>query len=78
MLGHAMEHTVPILEAPDVLIQPKLGRLSSYHYHRWQRCVELGHEAAIAALPELLDVSRAAVEGDAGPPRIAAPVATPA
>lgn len=62
MLAHAVEHTVPILEAPDVLIQPQFGRLTSYHYNRWQHFVELGREAALAILPELLDVGRAATE----------------
>lgn len=62
MLAHAVEHTVPILEAPDVLIQPSFGRLTSYHYNRWRHFVELGREAALGALPELLDVSRAATD----------------
>jgi NTE family protein len=60
MLAHVVTPRPPVSDVPDVLIQPTYRRLTSYHYHRWQRCVDLGREAALAALPDLLGMVGAA------------------
>ena len=62
-----------------MLIQPTFGRLTSYHYHRWQHFVDLGRDAAQAALPKLLDVSHAALGASRSEPALlGAPLAAPA
>lgn len=52
MLRHVAERSV--FEEPDVLIRPRFGRLTSFHYHRWERCMRLGEEAAHDSLSRLL------------------------
>lgn len=59
VLHHIVERTA--VETPDLLIQPKFGRMTSFHYHRWARCIELGEAAAAASLTELLALSVAPV-----------------
>jgi NTE family protein len=52
MLHHVARRSA--FEEPDVLIRPRFGRLTSFHYHRWERCMRLGEEAARASLTEVL------------------------
>ena len=52
MLQHMIEPSQS--ETPDVLIRPRFGRTTSFHYHRWQRCIRLGESAAESALTEML------------------------
>lgn len=59
VLHHMVERSEE--ELADILIQPRFGRITSFHYHLAAHCIGLGETAATAALGELVadDVAEA-------------------
>jgi NTE family protein len=43
-------------DPPDVMINPRLGPIGLFEFHKAAECIELGRQAAIRALPEIEDV----------------------